>query len=244
MDIVGAGVDLQERVFKEKGVSQPEKRVLLYNDSVGRPESPGILDGSSPGYCHIYMLYNGQLVGMRISEVTKVKGLKPPVVLDYVPALVPEEHLDARYPVTDIVDILMRFDLHVMGATQCPSYLMPRFTDGIGLSEEQLRRNGYFVSLAKISVPPLDAQTREEYNSVLDRVPFYVFPAGISTGPVISRTSADRLFVGKYLKEGYLDYAVVRKAGLRVNELPCVVQTRQELASVAIVHGHIPFVKF
>src|SRR3989338_4611344 len=67
LNVVKQGEELQRRVLREQKVSYPDQRVLLAADSIGTPDEPGSLDGSS-GYHHIYLIYKGYKedpIGMR-----------------------------------------------------------------------------------------------------------------------------------------------------------------------------------
>lgn len=242
-EIVKQGVLLQELVFMERGVSFPDKRVLRYEDSVGTHAEPGALDGSSPDYHHFYLLQNGRLVGMRASEDMILRGIKGRIVLDYISPLVPNSAIQGSK--IDLVQLLAQPWAHIKEPLDYLPDFVATFTDGIGPNEKQLKDLGYLKSDALVSVPPLDAQTREEYTLVLDRIPMYAMPFSAQQGEVrLRRTGAEALLVGNYLKQGYIDNAVVRRLGLRVNELPCVVETRASIAGAVQRQGYVAFRAF
>ncbi|MBI2133839.1 hypothetical protein HYU11_04110 [Candidatus Woesearchaeota archaeon] len=231
------GVELQKTVFEEKGVSFPEKRVLQYKDSVGERKEPGALDGTS-NYHHMYLLHNGTVIGMRATEQTDIKGVGP-VILDYIPPLVPEGLVrKSGYNVLDLLDLNQWVTVTPL------SGIVAKFTDGIGLSRDQLRDLGYLRSDARISVPTLDANTREEYMAVIDKVPMYAKPMGQNDDLRLTKTGDESLLVANYLKQGYLDNTQLRKLGLKINDLPCVVETRASIADAVKSQGYVAFRPF
>ncbi len=236
-EVVRQGESFQRQIFEEKGVSFPEKRVLHYEDSVGTPEEPGALDGSS-FYHHLYLLREGKLVGMRASEEMELKGIGP-VIIDYYPAMILDEEMRKNPQSMGLLfsawaDLQRPLDEYVA-----------IFTDGLGMRESHLREYGFLKSAANVSVPALDAKTREEYEAVLDRIPMYARPVSKDANMLnLSKKGAEALLVAKYLKEGYIDNGQLRKLGLKVNELPCVVETRASITDAVKSQGYVAFRPF
>ncbi len=242
---------LQRVVFQEHGVSFPDKRVLLAKDSVGTLKSPGSLDGTSPTYHHLYLMHGDKVVGMRVTEELEVKGLGR-IVLDYLPPLVPTEYAERVYkfrvsgkPQFGIglggemtpLQILTAFAEHL----ERPGEVLATFTDGIGVSRQHLRDNGHLRSEVSIWVPPMDATTREGYLTVLPE-PVHMFARFAKNARTsIPKAAAEWLFVQKYLKDGYLDRGKLRQLGLKINELPCVVNSREAIFEAVGKRGYVAF---
>jgi hypothetical protein len=244
------GEQLQRTVFAEQGVPDADKRVLLAKDTIGSADTKPQLDGSSPHYHMLYLVNDGRVVGMRATEELDIKGLGH-IVLDYLPPLVPQAEADRVYLIKTggrqgmlglfremtPVQILWSFTGHLTG----PQEVVARFTDGIGISRQHLADNGYLKSEVSILVPPQDAETREDYLRVQDE------QVGMFGKPIrgdelkLSKKAADRLFVQKYLKDGYIDRDKLREARLRINEVPCVVRTRESIQEATGIRRHIAF---
>ncbi|GEM_PF-7108251 len=203
----------QRDVFEEQGVTHIDDRILRVEDLIGTPEHPGSLDGSSR--YHAFFLFNGnQLIGMSASERIKIEGIGA-VIMEYLPPLVKQEDADTAYTVKlpelvgkpragsiqtermTPVEIMRRFTRHI----RHPDRLMARFTDGIGISERHLREMGYLKAEATIWVPPLDASTKEGYETVLEApVSMYGLFSQFRK-PRLNRMGTVELMIGRYLKE-------------------------------------------
>ncbi len=257
MDVVRAGVELQLYVFREQGVSQPEKRVLSYDQSVGSPEDPGALN-EGRAYSHLYVLRQGKLIGMMASEEYKISGVKGIAVLDYFLPLVPTSESFTKYhvrapalgvsgdsqlitPIT-LPEIMARTTLQFTS----PERVAARFNDGIGVSRSFLAREHYLECEVKVPVPPLDAETEEEYKSVLDEVCIYGKFSG-AIKPRLTKEGANQLLKSRYLKDGYVEEGrrgFVSGLGLLVKELPCVKELDSRINSAIAEHNYVVFLPF
>lgn len=279
------GEELQRQVFNERNVSFPDERVLLAVDSIGGPDIEPQLDGTSPDYNLLYLVKDGRVIGMRATEKLDVPDLGA-VVLDYLPPLVLQKDANTSYLIKTggrsgfiglskeltPVQILWNFAGHLAK----PMGVVAHFTDGIGVSKEQLQENGYLRSEAAIWAPPQSAgsydladaaaraKARKEHMTVLPE-PVHMFAKFASNvEPQIPREAAEWLFVTKYLKDGYIDTGHLRKIELRdkkqiiaeqgsiteeqhsairlrLNELPCVVRTRESIMEAAGKRGYVAF---
>ncbi len=257
MDVVRGGVKLQVDVFREQGVSQPDKRVLSYDQSVGSPEDPGALNEGRP-YSHLYVLRNGKLIGMMASEEYKISGIKGIAVLDYFPPLVPAFESFTKYmvlasalggsgdsqlltPMT-VPEIMARATLQFTN----PKAVVARFNDGIGVQRDFLAREGYLQCEIKVPVPPLNAGTEEEYNSILDEACIYgKFREEIK--PKLTKKGAEQLLKLRYLKDGYIEEGrpgFVSGLGTPVRELPCVKELDRRIDSAIAGHRYVMFSSF
>ncbi len=253
--VVREGVRLQLLVFKEQGVSQPDKRVLTYDQSFGSPEDPGALNEGRP-YSHLYVLRHGKPVAMMASEEYKISGIDGIAVLDYFPPLVLASERSARYTVPAQVfggdsrllapmtlpEIMARATLQFTN----PERVVARFNDGIGVSRGFLAGEKYLECEVKVPVPPLNAETEEEYESILDEVSIYGrFSEKIK--PRLTKKGARQLLESRYLKDGYVDegrLGFVSGAGIPVRELPCVKELERRIDRAIAEHGHVMFRQF
>lgn len=289
---VQEGENLQRQVFRENNVSFLEDRVLLAVDSVGGPDVEPQLDGSSKSYHHLYLLHQGRLIGMRVTEeFDKVPGMDGNVVLDYLPPLVPQAEagktyeLDRLSPQTsgsvsnmllrirlargekrtyvplqaDVIrvnpfELLTNFSLHHKHPFNA---YVATFSDGIGVSNEQLQINGYVKSEAGIWVPPMSAgshdladtaartQARKDYMTVLPEPVHMVAKFVPNAKPQIPGEAAEWLFVTKYLKDGYIDTGHLRKIELRDRKQIIAEQgsiTEEQLMAVRLRINELPSV--
>ena len=261
--VIRNGVELQTQVFRQQGVSFPDKRVLSYADSVGTSKEPGSLDGTQPHYRHLYLLWNREhfsrigpqvngieVVGMMATQVlTKVPGIDGHVRLDYFPPLVlrtrvnsapyvkpgliEKDSLDLDKMMTP-VEILDRFNMHIPKLTL--ERLVVRMTDGIGISPALLSAQGYLQSDVQVWVPPMDARTVNGYKDVLPE-PVTMHAKFYKGEPMLRKEAAEALMIGEYLIGGYVDTGQVQKLG--------IVNTNPRMLKALGLHayGLIPAVK-
>ncbi len=253
MDVVNEGVKLQLKVFEEQGVSQPDKRVLSYDQSVGSPEDPGALN-EGRHYSHLYVLRNGKPIGMLASEEYKISGIKGIAVLDYFPPLVLALERFTKYmvkasalsgcnsqlltPMT-LPELMARTTLQFTN----PEAVVARFNDGIGVQRNFLAREGYLECEVKVPVPALNAETEGEYKSILDEVCIYGrFHEEIK--PMLTKKGANQLLKSRYLKDGYVEEGrrgFVSGSGIPVRELPCVRELDRRIGSAIAEHRYVLF---
>ncbi|MBI2141306.1 hypothetical protein HYU16_02680 [Candidatus Woesearchaeota archaeon] len=258
IDAVNSGVDLQNDVFREQGVSFPEERVLQAADSSGTRKVPGSLDGSSRTYHHLYVRdsMNKFVYGMTVTEEVSVPGLGR-IVMHYFPPLVRKPHLknhsEVRFdefrrpddlrliPETGTASFEAILDLANVHLTRPENEFAARVTDEVGMSGDFC----YFSIDVPILVPPMNARTRRDYLTVLPE-PVHLWAKhkrddGNFDAIKLTERQADALIVKHYLVGGYVDTDVVKQLGMKVQDLPCVVSTRHAIKQVASANnGYVP----
>ncbi|MEK6837418.1 MAG: hypothetical protein AABX69_02100, partial [Nanoarchaeota archaeon] len=135
--------------------------------------------------------------------------------------------------------ILMMFNRHL---TRPPAKFLARVTDGVGIDKAILAAQDYERYGPRRStmlwVPPLNAETREEYQKAIPTELFVRFDSQVSD---YRFPLAAGLFitVDKYIKEGSaeLDARRLKRAGYVFDTLPSVVKTREAHDRVAAENG-------
>jgi hypothetical protein len=196
-----AAPKLVEKAYKEQGVPDAKERILSWRD--GKSE----LNGGP--YHQMFLLHNRQLIGVRYSEQRYIRDLGQ-IIMDYVP---PTMLSDDIRGIPGAFEMLLNYTGHA--SSKGPFVI---FNDGLGLTKESLAQHGFYKSECPIFVPPLNAETPEQWNKVLDK-PVYMFARPLSKEFSISKEAARFLFVGLYIGEGYTD-PVGEEGGVTLREPP------------------------
>lgn len=243
-----------------------EDKALRPTDSIGSTREPGQLTDSndpSPGYHHIYLVelppkgeWKDSLpVGMRITDEFRAPKFGN-VLMEYFTAMVRPDRAERRYyvnldklndnangeiPLLTLHQILMMLTKHL---SKSPDKFKATLSDGVGIKKAVLASMGYerFGPEGKtmLWVPPLNAETKEQYEIAIPAQLYVRFGSRVANHR-FPESAALFIAVRKYIKEGYADEDVLGELGIRINNLPCVVKTREAIKAVSAKYsGYIP----
>lgn len=263
--------DLVRRTYKEVQVEVLKEheedindKALLPKDSIGPTRYRGMLtDRNDPqlGYNHLILVKidekgEAQPIGMRVTDEFRVPHFGR-VLMEYYSAMVPARHSSQKYVIdlqllsedaTGTVpltpqEILLSYTRHL---TKSPDQYVLTLSDGVGIDTSVLAGNGYEhfgpARRKMLWVPPLNADTREEYQKAIS------VDISVKFGPNFSEhripeNAALFIAVEKYIREGGTELSArkLKKLGYDFDTLPAVVKTIRAIRAIAKMNGgHIP----
>ncbi|MBI3034618.1 hypothetical protein HYY72_05660 [Candidatus Woesearchaeota archaeon] len=245
------GVPLSERfqweAYHNLGEPNPDEFIRRANGVPGNHALAHI--NKFPSDYQLFLLREGRIIGMRGMEIIELDGFKRPVLLDYMPVLVPESEAGRIYEVklqpligrayanrgeTELmnpVQILLSYSMFFRG-----DGITALFTDGDGLGADVLRENGYLRALAVAWIPG-------------QKEPVYIHGkffrrdyTGVEPSAAIPEEAAKQLFVDSYLLGRHVDRASLANLCIKPEDLPYVNLTIRSIRQASQLNrGFVPF---